>query len=259
MSDHTAIPPSTIPAIRPLERGALPRLLRAGWRDFMRAPQFGLFFSLVYVLGGWALYHVFVASGSYLWFIPVAVGFPILAPFAAVGLYEVSRRLEQGLALNWRDVLICVWQQKDRQVPSMSVVILLIFMFWVFVAHTLFALFFGMQAFTGSAPELLMTRNGLMMLGLGTVIGGAMAAAVFALTVISLPLLLDRELDFVTAMITSVSAVMASRVAMVLWAGVVALSLAAAMVPGFLGLFVALPVLGHATWHLYREVLPDEC
>jgi uncharacterized membrane protein len=139
----------------------------------------------------------------------------------------------------------------------MAVVILLAFMFWVFVAHTIFALFFGLSAITSTGLALLATSNGLTMLAVGGTVGGLMAIAVYAVTVVSLPLLLDKEVDFVTAMITSVQAVTAAPIAMLGWAATIAVLLFVGMLPLFLGLFVVLPVLGHATWHLYRRVLPD--
>ena len=255
MTDQTM--PSPIPAPADISGADLRAALHAGWQDFRRAPLFGLAFSAVYVFGGMVLYAVFVASGQSWWFIPIAVGFPLLAPFAATGLYEVSRRLETGAALSWGAVAGCVFAQRDRQVPSMAMVIMLAFMFWVFVAHTIFALFFGLRPITGSTAEMLLSPAGLQMLALGGAIGGIMAATLFALTVISLPLLLDREVDFITAMITSVQAVSRNPVTMLLWAAIIAALLFLAMLPLFLGLFLALPVLGHASWHLYRRVLPE--
>ncbi|MGY6549805.1 MAG: DUF2189 domain-containing protein [Roseinatronobacter sp.] len=259
MTDQTAYSstrgPSQVPVAQHIPVTALGHALRAGWHDFRRAPLYGIAFSAVYVIGGLVLYAIFMAAGQSWWFIPVAVGFPLLAPFAATGLYEVSRRLEQGIALDWRSVAGCVFAQRDRQVPSMAMVILLIFMFWVFVAHTIFALFFGLRPITSSGLEMLFSIPGLTMLAVGGAVGGAMAAVVFALTVVSLPLLLDRELDFITAMITSVSVVRKNRAAMALWALVIAALLFIGMVPFFLGLLVILPVLGHASWHMYRQAL----
>lgn len=260
MSDQTSsavnLPPSPIPAPQKLTRADLADVLRAGLRDFRRAPIFGIAFSLVYVLGGLVLYAVFLASGQSWWFIPIAVGFPLLAPFAATGLYEVSRRLEQNEPLNWTAVAGCVLAQKDRQVPSMAMVIMLAFMFWVFVAHTIFALFFGLRPITTSTLEMLLSGPGLMMLLVGGTIGGVMAATLFALTVVSLPLLLDREVDFITAMITSFKVVTTNFAVMAVWAVLIAGLLFVGMLPLFLGLFLVLPVLGHATWHLYRKALP---
>lgn len=249
-------PASTIPDPARLTVTDLRAVLALGWRDFTRAPLYGILFSAVYVLGGLILYAIFAASAAEYWFIPIAVGFPILAPFAATGLYEVSRRLEADEPLRLGAVLAIVFAQKDRQVPSMAMFILLVFMFWVFIAHTIFALFFGLAPITGTPWAMLFSGNGLMMLAVGSAIGGVMAATFYALVVVSLPLLLHREVDFISAMIASFGCVSANPVVMALWAAIIALALFAGMLPLFLGLFVVLPVFGHATWHLYRRLLP---
>jgi uncharacterized membrane protein len=256
MTQRAHLPPSEIPEPQIIRIRDLRDILHAGWRDFLRAPLYGVAFSLVYVLGGLILYAIFLASGQSWWFIPVAVGFPLLAPFAATGFYEVSRRLEHSQPLGWAAIAGCVLAQKDRQIPSMAMVIMLAFMFWVFVAHTIFALFFGLQPITSSTTDMLLSGPGVMMLLVGGTIGGVMAALLFALTVTSLPLLLDREVDFITAMITSFSVVTKNFYTMVIWAALIAGLLFLGMLPMFLGLFVVLPVLGHATWHLYRRALP---
>ncbi|MCW1933322.1 DUF2189 domain-containing protein [Pararhodobacter zhoushanensis] len=249
---------STIPDPERITLATLRDVLALGWRDFARAPLYGLLFSAFYVLGGIILYTIFYASAAEYWFIPIAVGFPILAPFAATGLYEVSRRLDAGEALGLSSVALIVFAQKDRQVPSMAMFILLVFMFWVFMAHTIFALFFGLSPITGSTLSMLFSGNGLMMLLVGSAVGGVMASLFFALTVVSLPLLLDREVDFISAMIASFACVTTNPLVMALWAAIIAASLFLSMVPLFLGLFIALPVFGHATWHLYRRLLPQD-
>ena len=257
MPDNLAAPPpSLIPPVARISRSDLHAALRAGLDDFRAAPFFGIAFSLVYVLGGLALLAGFLLIGQSWLFIPVALGFPLLAPFAATGLYEVSRRRERGAPLTWAAVAGCVFAQRDRQIPSMAMVIMLAFMFWVFVAHTIFALFFGLQPITSSGAAMLLSGPGLLMLATGSLIGGAMAAVMFALTVIALPLLLDREVDFITAMITSFGAVRENFAVMSIWAALIAGLLFLAMTPVFLGLFAVLPVLGHASWHIYRKVLP---
>jgi len=251
-------PPSSIPRPSTITTADLTECLKLGFRDFTRAPLYGIAFSTVYVLGGLLMYAIFAASAAEYWFIPIAVGFPILAPFAATGLYEVSRRLEQGSALGLGSVVGIVFAQKDRQVPSMAMFVMLVFMFWVFLAHTIFALFFGLQPITDSSISMLMTSNGMIMLLVGTAIGGVMASMFYALTVVSLPLILDREVDFITAMITSFSCVTTNPFAMAIWAVIIAVGLFAGMVPLFLGLFIILPVFGHASWHLYRRLLPAD-
>lgn len=250
-------PPSTIPQPRRITVGVLGEVLRLGLRDFARAPLYGIVFSAIYVVGGMVMYAIFLASAAEYWFIPIAVGFPILAPFAATGLYEVSRRLQRGEALKMGEVFGIVFAQKDRQVPSMAMVILLTFMFWVFLAHTIFALFFGLQPIAESTWSMLFTGNGLMMLAVGSAVGGVLAALFFALTVVSLPLLLDREVDFISAMIASFACVTANLPVMALWAVIIAALVFIGMVPAFLGLFIVLPVFGHATWHLYCRLLCD--
>lgn len=256
MTHATDSGPAPLPDIATITPAAIPGVLRAGLRDFLRAPLFGLFFSAVYVAGGIVMYMVFAAGGQEWWLLPFALGFPLLAPFAAIGLYEVSRRIEAGEPLDWSSVLGVVFAHKDRQVPSMAMVILLMFMFWVFVAHAIFALFMGLVPLTNisSSPAVLLTGNGLTMLAVGSIVGAGFALALFSFTVVGLPLLLERDVDFITAIITSVGAVTANLVPMLIWGAVIAVLLFAGMVPMFLGLFVALPVLGHASWHMYRRL-----
>lgn len=248
---------SVLPEVRDVSGVDVVQVLRAGWLDFKRAPAFGIVFSLVYVLGGLVLYQVFLAAGEEWWLLPFVLGFPLLAPFAAIGLFEVSRRIEAGEPLIWREVLGVIFAQKDRQIPSMAMVILLMFMFWVFVAHTTFALFMGLSALTNitSSPEVIFQGNGPLMLILGTLIGGGFALALFSFTVVGLPLLLEYEVDFITAIVTSIGAVRKNPKTLMIWGALIALTLFVGMIPMFLGLFIALPVLGHASWHMYRHLM----
>lgn len=250
-------PPSELPEIRDISVASIPQALRAGLRDFLRAPAFGIFFSGVYVAGGIVLWYVASTRNQEIMLVPFILGFPLLAPFAAIGLYEVSRRIETGEPLIWREVLGVVFAQKDRQLPSMAVVVLLLFMFWMFLAHMIFAMFMGFQAMTNVTSDplgVLLSGNGPAMLAFGTLIGAAFAAVLFMFTVVGLPLLMEREVDFITAIITSVRAVTANPVTMAVWGATIAGCLFVGMVPMFLGLFVMLPVLGHASWHMYRHL-----
>ena len=256
MTQQIISTPSPLPEVQQLSPADIGLCLRAGLRDFLRAPAFGLLFAGFYVCGGNVLWLVLTAAGKEWWLMPFILGFPLLAPFAAVGLYEVSRRIEAGRPLIWREVIGVVFAQKDRQIPSMAVVILLMFMFWVFVAHTIFALFMGMQAMTlvTSSPTILFHGSGPMMLLVGSVIGAGFALALFSFTVAGLPLLLERDVDFISAIILSVRCVLLNPMVMLLWGALIGLLLFAAMLPLFLGLFVVLPVLGHASWHMYRRL-----
>lgn len=249
--------PSPVPEIADMQLADIGAALDAGIRDFRRAPRFGIFFSAFYVLGGFLL--MVLGAGHMSWVLALALGFPILAPFIAVGLYEVSRRIENEDPLEWGAVLGVVWNERRRQVPWVGAIIIFLFMFWVFLAHAIFALGMGLSALTDitAGLEAMLSSRGIAVLAAELIVGGIYAFFIFAITVVSLPLLLDRELDFVTAMITSFKVVQRNPVVMLAWAGMIAVVTIAAMLPVFIGLLIALPVLGHATWHIYRRALRD--
>ncbi len=245
------------PVILHVELSDIRAALAAGWRDFLAAPHYGLFFASVYVAAGWLLVWAFSTQGQMWWVLPASAGFPILGPFVACGLYEVSRRLQAGEALSPNAIFTSVWRQKDRQIPAMAAVIVVFFLFWNFLAHMLFALFLGNAVMTNVSSSLavFLTPAGLSMLGLGTAVGAAFAGLLFALTVVALPMLMVREVDFVTAMLASFALVRESPAVMLGWGAVIGALLLAGMAAGFLGLFVALPLLGQATWHLYLRAV----
>ncbi len=258
MSVRSDAAPVVRPEVLSLDMADLRHALVSGWRDFAAHPVYGAFFALVYVLGGWLLTYAFSVQGQVWWTLPAAAGFPILGPFVACGLYEISRRREAQEQLLFGQILGAVARQKDRQIPSMAAVIVVFFLFWNFLSHMIFALFLGGATMmnVSSSLAIFLTPEGLMMLGFGTVVGAALATLLYALTVVSLPMLLDdREVDFVTAMLTSVALVRENPAIMLGWGAFIAVLLFAGMVPGFLGLFIVLPVLGHASWHLYRRAI----
>lgn len=233
----------------------LRRALAAGMSDFFAYPVYGLFFAAFYAIGGAALVYGLAVAGEGWWMVPAIAGFPILAPFAAVGLYEVSRRREQSEPLSWRAVLGALAGRDNDQVMMMGGVIFIAFTFWLALAHGIFAIFLGESGIGVSSMDLLLSPQALLMYLVGGVIGGLFAFGLYAITVITLPMLIDRDVDFITAIITSLATIRANKRVMIGWALIIAVTLTIAMIPAFLGLFIALPVLGHATWHLYRRVV----
>jgi uncharacterized membrane protein len=247
------------PEVAVVEPADIRAALVAGWADFRAAPLWGLFFGTVFAAGG-----LLMAAILWLWdmpwaLVPLAVGFPLVGPFVATGFYEISRRREAGRPLAFGEILGVVLRQKDRQIPSLAAVIVGLFLAWLFVAHTIFALFLGLNPASQypTMADMLLSPNGVMMLAFGTAVGAFLAFVLFGCTAIALPLLLDREVDFVTAMITSFGVIRASPGPMLGWGMLIALLTFLAMLPAFLGLLLVMPLLGHASWHLYRRaVLP---
>lgn len=257
MTEEQAPAASPLPEIGRVTLGELWICLKEGFVDFLLAPQYGLAFSAVYVVGGFLL--VWLGAGTVSWTLTISLGFPLVAPFAAVGLYEVSRRIEAGLPLEWKPVLAVVWQERTRQIPWMGAIIVIYLLFWTFLAHMIFAVFMGLSTAVNvsSSFEMFLTPEGMRMVAAEIIVGAALAYLLFAMTVVSLPLLLEKEIDFVTAMLLSIRTVSENFVVLTIWALIIAVLSILALAPWFLGLMIVLPILGHATWHLYRRALYD--
>ncbi|OCW58138.1 DUF2189 domain-containing protein [Hoeflea olei] len=245
-----------VPALRTVSIEDVTASLKDGWRDFLAHPGFGLFFGGIYVLGGFAILAFLNRIGAPWMIIPLAIGFPLLGPFVAVGLYEISRRRAHGEPVTRRGVLAQVFHQRERQLGWMAFVVMFIFWVWIYQVRLLFALFLGFKSFSSwdrFVDIVLTTPEGWGFLAVGTLVGGFLALVLFSTTVISLPMLAEREVDFVTAIITSIAVVMKSPVPMLGFGFIVGVATLLALLPAFVGLLVVLPVLGHATWHLYRR------
>ena len=261
-SKRPAAATGVVPAMPPvaaLSPADIRECLMLGISDFARAPNFGLLVGAIFALIGITIVLA-LTRWQLPWMIyPFAIGFPLIGPFAASGLYEVSRRLESGLPLNWSVVISAVWAQRRRELSWMAFAMLFLFWIWMYQVRLLMALFLGRLSFSTLDrffDVVFTTPQGWLFLAVGHVVGAALALILFSITVISIPLLMERDYDFVTAMITSVKTVVASPLAMLGWGVIVTLAVIAACVPAFLGLLIVLPVLGHATWHLYRRAVP---
>jgi|APMI01.1.fsa_nt_gi uncharacterized membrane protein len=229
--------------------------LKAGWADFRAAPKYGLAFSALYMLGGWTILVFANAAGLYYFAYPLLTGFALIAPFVAAGFYEVSRRQERGLPLSFGAVLGSVRASGGRDLGWMALVTVFGLIIWLDFAFFVYLFFYGLNI--PKLAEMLLvvftTPKGLAFLAVGNLLGAVVAFFMFSIMVVSCPLLLDRDVDFVTAMLTSLKVVVANPLQMIAWALLIALLMAFSIVTGLLGLLIAMPALGHGTWHVYRK------
>lgn len=247
-----------MPEVNALEFEDLKACLSKGVADFLNAPMIGFFFGGIFAFGG-----ILIVQSFYVWekgwmIYPMIVGFPLIGPFIAVGLYEVSRRLEQGLPLRWGEILSVISLQKSRQIPYMAFVILFIFWIWMYQVRLLIAIILGRMSFPSLDAFIKIittTPEGWTFIIVGHIVGACFSLLLFSITVISIPLMMDRDIDLVTAMITSVKTVMKSPVVMICWGIFIAGTLFLSIVPLFLGLLISLPILGHASWHVYKKAV----
>ncbi len=236
--------------------------LKAGFSDFLARPFMSGFFGLFYAVFGILLVWCLIWLGKIWMIIPAIVGFPLVAPFAAAGLYEMSRRLQKGQSFGWSDILTVMANQRKREMGWMAFVTLFIFWVWIYQVRLWLAIILQNASFSdfdGFLNTVFFTPQGWTFLAVGTCIGALLSAVLFAVTVVAMPMLLDREINFVSAMLTSIRVVNESPVVMLGWAAIISVTMLLSMAPAFLGLIFTLPILGHTTWHLYqRAVTPAE-
>lgn len=229
--------------------------LALGWRDLSTSWRVGLCYGIGIVVASYAMLYMLLDLQLIHLLLPLTGAFFLVGPIVAVGLYETSRRLQTGEPVTVPS-LLQQWRS-PRQLALFGVVLLVIHLAWVRIALLLFALFVGEAP--PDLPRLVQvtffTQGSLTFLVLGTIIGGAFAVVTFAVSAVSLPMLIDRECDVITAVITSVRTVLFNWQAMALWAALIVVLTGAGIVTGFFGLAVVLPLVGHATWHAYRDLL----
>lgn len=250
-------PPTTARQARTISFADVTAALRQGLADFRSAPLIGLFFGAIYALGGIALYLLLAYYRTPWLIIPLGLGFPLLGPFVAAGLYETSRRLSRGEPISWSAILSVVVRQSRREMGWMAFVVLFVFWIWLYQVRLMIALFLDFKAFASFQGffDAMANGPGIGFLAAGTASGAILSTVLFTITVLSMPMLLDREVDFITAMLASIRAVADNPGPMLGFGVIIAVLTFLALVPFFLGLLVVLPVLGHATWRLYEKVL----
>jgi uncharacterized membrane protein len=248
--------PHGAPRLRKPTFADLRHSLVAGVQDFLAAPVPDLFFASFFVIAGLVMGAITYATGTTFWLILAVMGFPLLGALAALGFYEVSRRRAAQEPMGLAQIASVVWFHRGEQLPWLAAIIIVAFLFWFFLGHMIFALFLGLSPMTNVSTSLdvFLTAQGLIMLGFGSAVGAAFALFVFSISVMGMPMLLDRDVDFITALLRSIAAVKAAPFVYLCWGALVAVLTLIAMLPVFVGLFVVMPVLGHATWHLYRAL-----
>ena len=258
VSNKKTAPPITGPALQKITMEDPWKWLSKGWQDTWTNYRFSLAYGALFSLFSLLLYvGLFELQMSALVMV-LASGYLIVAPMFAVGLYEASRRIERNLPLTFKN-MIFVRTGAPVQLAYMGCILMLLFLAWIRLASLLYALFFGLVGFPPLEeflPTLLFSPEGLWMLAVGSIVGGAIAFAVFVFAAISVPFLAHKDVDFMTAIITSVRAVRDNFWPMMLWAWLIAWFTAFGIATLFIGLIIVFPMLGHATWHAYRSFVP---
>jgi uncharacterized membrane protein len=239
--------------LRELHLADPPRWLKLGWADFRRAPGIGLFYGACFAAMGWLLLLAFEHAPA--WTLALSAGFLLMGPFLCLGLYDASRKLEQGAKPDFGESLMA-WDTRTGTMAIFGGVLLILEMLWGRASLVIFAVSFdGMPDFKGSLLALLDPENlGFIVAYLG--VGAVFAGLIFAVSVISMPMILDRQTDAISAGLTSLRLCLSQPGVMLWWGALITLLTVLAMLPGFLGLLVVGPVLGHASWHAYRHAVP---
>ena len=251
----------TYPIIRKIGFADLKDAAAKGIDDFLAMPTHVIFLAVIYPLVG-----VFLARMTFRYDVmpllfPLAAGFGLIGPFAAIGLYELSRQREKGVDVSWKHLFGVLQCPSLDGIAALGMVLLIVFVIWLATAQWLYQSLFGYgapESIEQFLSDILTTSEGWILIIVGNGIGFLFAVSVLTISVVSFPLLLDRDVGAIVAMHTSVRAVLRNPLMMALWGLFVAVTLAIGSLPFFVGLAVVLPVLAHSTWHLYRKVVePD--
>jgi uncharacterized membrane protein len=247
------------PTVQRISIADLRDVLARGLDDFAAYRADVIFLCVIYPIVGLLLARLVVGYDILPLLFPIASGFALVGPVAAVGLYEMSRRREQGVAATWADAFGVVRSPSYGAIALLGLVLLAIFLLWLGAAWTICALTLGPASpasIAGFLREVFTTPAGWALIVVGMGVGFLFAALVLAISVVSFPLLLDRDVGLVMAVQTSIRAVAVNPGPMAVWGMIVAGALVLGSLPAFLGLVIVMPVLGHATWRLYRKVVP---
>ena len=246
------------PIVRTIGPGDLRDVLAKGLADFNAKPSHLIFLCMIYPVLMVILARLMAGYDVLPLVFPLLAGSTLLGPLAAIGLYELSRRREEGLDVSWRHLFDVLRSPSLPAIATLGLVMGAIFLAWMVTAQAIYELFFG-----GAVPEsieefvrqILTTGPGWKLIIMGCGVGFLFAVLVLTISVVAFPLLLDRDVGAVTAVQTSVRVVLANPMTIAMWGLIVAVALVISALPFFAGWAVVMPVLGHSTWHLYRKVV----
>ena len=246
---------SAFPAVRRIDSAAPLRWLAAGWRDLRAAPAASLFYGAAFALMGWLIYFVFRRAHEYT--SALTAGFLLLGPFLCTGLYDISRRLAAGQRVSLSETMTA-WRANLGAFSLFALILTVVMLVWARASLVTFALFFssGMPSLSGFLGRVASPEHWDFVLTYFAV-GSLFATIVFALSVVSVPLMLARGTDTIVAAITSVRALAANPLPLLLWAALIVVVVGAGFATLFFGLLVAVPVVGHATWHAYVDIVAE--
>lgn len=248
----------TLPMVQTLTMQDLRECLRAGYRDFLETRADAIFIVLVYPLAGLLLFGIGLNMDMIPLLAPLVAGFALIGPVAAVGLYEISRKREQGGTARWLDAFGVFRSPSFGAILALGFYLVMILLIWLMVAQSLYGQTLGPDApasFVAFVSDVFTTGAGWAMILIGTAIGFLFALMALAISVVSFPLLLDRKVGLPVAVVTSVRVLRHNPGVVLAWGFIVAALLVIGAIPMLLGLIVVMPVLGHATWHLYRRAV----
>jgi uncharacterized membrane protein len=249
---------ASAPVIRTITLADLQDALRLGWEDFKAVPSHAIVLCLIYPVLGLVLARTVLGYSILPLLFPLAAGFALIGPFAALGLYELSYRRERGEQPSAGDALEVLRSPSFGAMLGLGVLLLALFIVWIATAQAIYVATFGYEAAAGIPDfvrRILTTPQGWWLIVVGCGTGFLFALVALCISVVSFPLMLDRHAGAADAMVTSLQAVAKNPVPMLAWGLIVAVLLVIGSLPFFLGLTVVIPLLGHATWHLYRKVI----
>ncbi len=262
MSDSTTLDPFS-PAQRPRVKEITLdepwQWLAAGWYDLRQAPKFSLSYGLAFVIISYLLTIGLINGAMFFLIPPLAAAFFLIAPLLGIGLYGVSRAIERGQKVEFCQAQQA-WESNPAHISAMGIVLMLIMLAWMLAANLIFVLFFHkpVPAWEDFIPVVFLSGDSPLFLLIGITVGGIIALFTFAISAVTVPLLMDRQIDVMTAMQTSFAAVRLNWRPMMLWASLIAMFVGVGIFTFYLGLLVTMPLVGHATWHAYRDLVAPE-